>query len=282
MSISYPGTNDIDEQKAIQYNITEDDDTFLEEIFEHTFEGIEVIITDTSNHKTLSLEEYLDLASLGAAPADLNSVTITYEVYNNTTSMNLTYTATYAWYTGTKPTSISINTYLASGPLKYGAKTKRGTNSHTLRNVGQTASVTAGGRTDFWQGGFDATINYLGLPMSKHSSLSDPYLYNKKAALYPTWQDSHSRISMYEPDRADWPEVPASQRVSWGTKERTEYITWYHKTYGTPPYPIHVGSQYEIHHIKPRKYGGTNIPSNLIPLPVSFHRTVVNSWWTNY
>ncbi|WP_409978469.1 HNH endonuclease signature motif containing protein [Anoxybacteroides rupiense] len=39
---------------------------------------------------------------------------------------------------------------------------------------------------------------------------------------------------------------------------------------------------YEVHHIRPREYGGNNDYSNLIPLPSSFHRKVVNPWWTNY
>ena len=38
---------------------------------------------------------------------------------------------------------------------------------------------------------------------------------------------------------------------------------------------------YDVHHIIPREYGGTNDYSNLIPLAVSDHRTVT-SWWVNY
>lgn len=273
--------NDIDEQTILQYNLTEDDELF-KEIFEHTFEGIEVIITDTSNHETLSLEEYLDLAALDLAPANVNTVTILYHLDNNITSSQLTYTATYSFYTGTKPSSISIKTYVASGPLKWGAKTQRATNNHTLRNVGQTASVTASARTDFWQGGFEATINYVGLPFSKHSAIGEPYLYNKKAALYPTWYDSHSGYSIFEPARADWAPVPVGSRVKWGSTERKAYVNWYKLTFGPPPFNIDDGYQYEIHHIKPREYGGTNDPGNLIPLPYSYHRQVVNVWWNAY
>ena len=41
-------------------------------------------------------------------------------------------------------------------------------------------------------------------------------------------------------------------------------------------------SQYDIHHIIPREYGGTNDFSNLTPVLRSVHQTGFNPWWMGY
>lgn len=37
----------------------------------------------------------------------------------------------------------------------------------------------------------------------------------------------------------------------------------------------------QIHHIKPLKYGGKSVNSNLIPLPKATH-TQFTTWWAQY
>ena len=65
--------------------------------------------------------------------------------------------------------------------------------------------------------------------------------------------------------------VPASDRVPWGSSQKTAYANY-----------LGVDlTGYDVYHIVPRQYGGTNAYSNLIPLSPSDHHTV-SSWWTNY
>lgn len=104
-------------------------------------------------------------------------------------------------------------------------------------------------------------------------------MYNKKALRYPRFTDSHANKVMSEPARTDWAVVDESKRVKWGSTERSNYIKEYEKKHGKPSFNW---SDMEIHHIKPRKYGGTNDFDNLIPLTKNFHRQTVNVWWTNY
>lgn len=40
-------------------------------------------------------------------------------------------------------------------------------------------------------------------------------------------------------------------------------------------------SDYELHHIQPREYGGTNDFENLVPLSRAQHRLFTN-WWAGY
>lgn len=40
-------------------------------------------------------------------------------------------------------------------------------------------------------------------------------------------------------------------------------------------------SNYQIHHIQPRTYGGTNDVSNLIPIPSTQH-ALITSWFNGY
>jgi hypothetical protein len=70
--------------------------------------------------------------------------------------------------------------------------------------------------------------------------------------------------------------VDATQRVSWGKQERAAYIReWYDKGYPSPPHPW---DEYDIHHIKPRAFGGTNQFDNLVPLLHNPHEEF-NTFW---
>jgi hypothetical protein len=39
---------------------------------------------------------------------------------------------------------------------------------------------------------------------------------------------------------------------------------------------------YDIHHIRPREYGGTNAFDNLVPVLRDVHQNQFNPWWRNY
>ena len=74
--------------------------------------------------------------------------------------------------------------------------------------------------------------------------------------------------------------VPEAQRAKWGAKERAGFIKeWERRGYDTPR---GGWGNYEIHHIKPRQYGGTNDFSNLTPVEKSTHKSTFNSFWNNF
>jgi len=74
--------------------------------------------------------------------------------------------------------------------------------------------------------------------------------------------------------------VSLSGRVSWGAQERGAFIKqWYDQGFQTPE---GGWAQYDIHHIIPREYGGTNDFWNLTPVLGTVHQTEFNPWWLQY
>jgi len=74
--------------------------------------------------------------------------------------------------------------------------------------------------------------------------------------------------------------VPVAQRVPWGAQERGAFIKeWYDRGFSTPK---GGWSNYDIHHITPREYGGTNDFENLVPVERGVHQNEFNAWWRDY
>jgi len=74
--------------------------------------------------------------------------------------------------------------------------------------------------------------------------------------------------------------VPVEDRVPWGAQQRAAYIKeWYDRGYSTPE---RGWGDYDIHHIMPREYGGTNDFENLVPVPRDVHQNEFNTWWRHY
>ena len=74
--------------------------------------------------------------------------------------------------------------------------------------------------------------------------------------------------------------VPVGDRVPWGAQQRGAYIKeWYDQGYSTPE---GGWSNYDIHHVTPREYGGTNDFNNLVPVERTVHQQEFNPWWMNY
>lgn len=82
------------------------------------------------------------------------------------------------------------------------------------------------------------------------------------------------------PPEGDLEIVPQEERVPWGISERRAFIEeWEAKGY---PVPEGGWSEYDIHHIRPREYGGTNDFDNLVPVPRSTHQGQLNPWWSGF
>lgn len=102
---------------------------------------------------------------------------------------------------------------------------------------------------------------------------------NRAGRAYPEVLDPRTGSPIHFPGEG-LTKVPASQRVPWGSKERGAYIKdCYDRAYSTPE---GGWSGYDIHHIRPREYGGTNDFDNLVPIPRDVHQQQFNTWWRDY
>ena len=96
---------------------------------------------------------------------------------------------------------------------------------------------------------------------------------------YPSIIDPRTGKPIPAPD-AGLVTIPKGQRVEWGRYERGAYIKeWYERGY---PAPTGGWEEYDIHHIIPREYGGTNDFWNLVPVLRPDHQTQFNPWWKGY
>ena len=74
--------------------------------------------------------------------------------------------------------------------------------------------------------------------------------------------------------------VSRSHRVSWGVDERAAFIReWYERGY---PTPRGGWDAYDIHHIRPREFGGSNDFWNLVPVERTTHQELFNAFWRDY
>jgi hypothetical protein len=74
--------------------------------------------------------------------------------------------------------------------------------------------------------------------------------------------------------------VPPDQRVPWTNMDRYYFIQqWHDMGYADPPGGWDL---YDIHHIKPREFGGDNSFENLIPVPRVYHNQRITPWWRNF
>ena len=104
-------------------------------------------------------------------------------------------------------------------------------------------------------------------------------MVNRVGRLYPSVIDPRTNNPILFPS-GDLVKVPKPDRVAWGRKERGEYISeWYRRDYDSPPGGWNL---YDIHHIKPREYGGTNDFENLVPVLRQVHIDEFNAFWRDW
>jgi hypothetical protein len=97
--------------------------------------------------------------------------------------------------------------------------------------------------------------------------------------LYPSIIDPRTGKSINRPN-GELKKVDQNKRVGWdGKQDRARFIKeWHDKGYATPE---GGWDQYDVHHIKPRAYGGTNDFDNLVPVKRSDHE-LFNRYWERY
>ena len=114
---------------------------------------------------------------------------------------------------------------------------------------------------------------------------------NSKKIEYPDIIDIKTGKKLEFPE-GDLNIIPEEERVNWYRSQyeadmhrttpgeilcKKDFIDeWYKQGYETPE---KGWSEYEIHHIKPKEYGGSNSFDNLTPILRDIHRKYLNPWW---
>jgi RHS repeat-associated protein len=96
---------------------------------------------------------------------------------------------------------------------------------------------------------------------------------------YPKYIDPRTRTEVPFPKgNLQWIDKPL--RVCWTGTERRMFIReWEQEGFSVPP---GGWSKYDIHHIHPKEYGGTNDFWNLVPVERGFHQQHFNPWWDSW
>jgi hypothetical protein len=96
---------------------------------------------------------------------------------------------------------------------------------------------------------------------------------------YPSYIDPRTGKEVPFPE-GKLERVPPTERVVWDNIERGKFIAeWYEKKYPTPE---GGWGEVDIHHIRPREFGGTNDFWNLVPVERTFHQTRFTPWWSHF
>ncbi len=109
------------------------------------------------------------------------------------------------------------------------------------------------------------------------ASASRLVVMNKEGVLYPVVPDPRTGRSIPFP-AGDVARIAKADRVSWDSSaDRYAYIKdWHDRGYEAPR---GGWAQYDIHHIRPREFGGDNSFWNLVPVQRQTHRDLFNRFW---
>lgn len=171
---------------------------------------------------------------------------------------------------GSKPVLVSVNYVLKKAMTNGGTKqvVSRTSDSIAVPGVGSsTQKNVALSGVGYYSVTFEVTVHYPRELVPLVSS-STSLLLSKTARPWPgDYVDSVSGKRMTDPASLTWPKTTSP--VKWTDTERKAFRTWYQTTYNVPNY---AWSNVEIHHIRPREFGGTNANSNLIPVKKNVHK----------
>ncbi|MDF2898400.1 MAG: hypothetical protein K0Q46_5186, partial [Rhodococcus erythropolis] len=107
---------------------------------------------------------------------------------------------------------------------------------------------------------------------------------NTWGQVYPAILDPRT-FETIRPFPYGMPSVPPADRVTWSSSARQIFLAEWEERGFPVPEPAAPGADpwagWEVHHILPRKYGGTNDFWNLVPLPNSIH-ALFTRWWEFY
>ena len=167
---------------------------------------------------------------------------------------------------GGKPRNTSINVNLqraASGRDYTTIKSTRGFNAGQVTVTGNTNNYTRNWRVKL-------TGTYMGYELNYTTGGS---LFNRRGVKYPTATEVFSRKSCWKP-----PTNLVKRQMKRSNSFRNNYIAYFNKKY---PSTKISWRNYEIHHMRPLQYGGTNSVSNGMALNRTQHKKYT-SWWVYY
>lgn len=256
-------------------------------------EGTYLVAIDTETDEVINIDELIDKESTVntfSSNEDSDSIS-TYNsllVYSvafktwitdaGTTTAKINHSAevTGVYGVGTRPNNYTIIASIQRATSENGSYINADNSTKTVA-LKQVVTISAYiNSTYYWKSDSMAYANYPNASYRADAKNEGPWLLNKKGIKYPEYTDPKSKKVMIKPASTTW-SANSSSSCALSTSDRTAYRTWYDKTYGALNW-----SDYEIHHIRPCKWGGTKDYSNLIPLPYSFHRSTVSPWWVNY
>jgi hypothetical protein len=244
-------------------------------------QGYEVQDIDTFIEKTQEANEETLIEPINAEAASASwgyffAVQSTFVANHQTTNAKFVQVVEVPTTGGvTRPVSFTIK--MANENKTYRDGSYATNASNTFKNVKknqEVSLVSSISSTKFWRGKATVTGYFSDGSTDVENLTSDRFLLNKKGVIYPTYKDPGSGKTLTVPEYTTWSK---NYVTGWTTTDRNKYRNWYNDNYRDLNW-----SNYEVHHIRPRNYGGTNSNTNLIPLPTDFHRKVVSPWWTNY
>ncbi len=108
---------------------------------------------------------------------------------------------------------------------------------------------------------------------------NDFIFLNERGLFYPEVRDLRTDRPIVFPT-GELNRMPKPDRVQWSAKDRGNFIKeWYDKGYETPR---GGWAQYDVHHVKPREFGGTNDFWNLSPIQRKTHQKEFNAFWRDF
>lgn len=212
------------------------------------------------------------------SPLNVGSIDISFQMFPIADSSKITIQYRVEDITGDEPDKVVMQTGI------YGRVTRDGSANYPPEGNGKTITLFNPSEGDTHSVDFPISstkyfIFYADINLYEDnvfvgtgSAALSKVLLNKKAVVYPSHVDPYSGTVMIQPERTDWSKTTP---ISW---DRTTYVTWYNQTY---PNHLWNWNQTQVHHIRPRAYGGTNSYSNLVPIQTNYHY-IVSAWWTNY
>lgn len=217
-------------------------------------EHIKIVSTDNSvsgtisNYSVGSLAIYLDVSIKGDSNGNIKG-TVT---CNNG-----------------KPSNTSITLSLQSRETKRSFSTIKSTSGiNFLTYKSKSIYASTNNKTRIWK--VSLSGKFLGNNFTYNTY---SILFNRKAIKYPNYTEVYSKKKLWEP--------PTNLSVSQNNRAanfRKDYINDFKKKYPNSNINWRI---YEIHHMRPLQYGGSNKISNGIALP-SYQHKVLTNWWRYY
>ncbi|MFC6202099.1 HNH endonuclease signature motif containing protein [Lactiplantibacillus nangangensis] len=182
---------------------------------------------------------------------------------------------------GEPPAAVSVELGFYTEPSLSGPIT-----TQTSKLITKEGDVTKGllGYADFpAKTTFFATSGQWGLlgeggaTSIKAIPLSTIHLQNSIGQNFPEYIDPVSKRDAESPINTTWTKLATSPE--WKNTDRQSFIKQFSEIFGNQNAAYWKANQ--VHHIRPRIYGGSNAFTNLMPVPVAEHQ-LITTWFIHY